>query len=88
MYLYHFETKKVVRLFLKPDRNKTAERMCLSEHLFGTIKRAMGFSYFLLRGLKKVTGEFALMCLGYNIKRAKKLLGFEKMLELMEVGIC
>ena len=85
---YHFETKKVVRFFLKPDRKKTAERMCLSEHPFGTIKRAMGFSYFLLRGLKKVTGEFALMCLGYNIKRAKKLLGFEKMLELMEVGIC
>ena len=85
---YHFETKKVVRFFLKPDRKKTAERMCLSEHPFGTIKRAMGFSYFLLRGLKKVTGEFALMCLGYNLKRAKKLLGFEKMLELMEVGIC
>ena len=85
---YHFETKKVVRFFLKPDRKKTAERMCLSEHPFGTIKRAMGFSYFLLRGLKKVTGEFALMCLGYNIKRAKKLLGFEKMLKLMAVGIC
>lgn len=31
---------------MKPDRNKTAERMCLSEHPFGTIKRAMGFSYF------------------------------------------
>ena len=85
---YHFETKKVVRFFLKPDRKKTAERMCLSEHPFGTIKRAMGFSYFLLRGLKKVTGEFALMCLGYNIKRAKNLLGFKKMLKLMAVGIC
>lgn len=85
---YHFETKKVVRFNLKPDRNKTAERMCLSEHPFGTIKRAMGFSYFLLRGLKKVRGEFALMCLGYNIKRAKNLLGFEKMMELMTAGIC
>lgn len=85
---YHYETKKVVRLFLKPDRNKTAERMCISEHPFGTIKRSMGFSYFLLRGLRKVTGEFALMCLGYNIKRAKNLLGFKKMLELMLVGTC
>ena len=85
---YHFETKKVVRFFLKPDRKKTAERMCLSEHPFGTIKRAMGFSYFLLRGLKKVTGEFALMCLGYNIKRAKNMLGFGKMMELMAAGIC
>lgn len=80
---YHFEKKKVVRFFLKPDRKKTAERMCLSEHPFGTIKRAMGFTYFLLKGLKKVEGEFALMCLGYNIKRAKNLLGFEKMMELM-----
>ena len=59
MYLYHFETKKVVRLFLKPDRNKTAERMCLSEHPFGTIKRAMGFSYFLLRGKKSGGGVCA-----------------------------
>lgn len=84
-----FETKKVVRFFLKPDMNKTAERMCISEHpFFGTIKKSMGFRYFLLRGLKKVTGEFALMCLGYNIKWAKNLLGFEKMMEHMSVGTC
>lgn len=78
--------KKIVVFKLKPDRTKTAERMCLSEHPFGTIKRAMGFTYFLLKGMKKVTGEFALMCLGYNIKRAKSLLGFEKMMELMVTG--
>ena len=82
----HFERVKFVSFFLKPDRTKTVERMCLSEHPFGTIKRAMGFSYFLLKGLRKVTGEFALMCLGYNIKRAKNLLGFDKMMELMTVG--
>ena len=81
----HFERVKFVSFFLKPDRTKTMERMCLSEHPFGTIKRAMGFSYFLLKGLRKVTGEFALMCLGYNIKRAKNLLGFDKMMELMTV---
>lgn len=57
---YHFETVKVVRFFLKPDRNKTAERMCLSEHPFGIIKRTMGFSYFQLRGIKKVTGSLRL----------------------------
>ena len=80
---WHYEKMKVVRFFLKPDRTITAERMCLSEHPFGTIKRAMGFTYFLLRGLRKVTGEFALMCLGYNFKRAKNLLGFTKMMALM-----
>ena len=85
---YHYEKKKIVKFFLKPDRGKTSERMCLSEHPFGTIKRAMGFTYFLLKGMRKVTGEFALMCLGYNIKRAKNLLGFEKMMELMAGGNC
>ena len=85
---FHFEKQKVVRFFLKPDREKMAERMCLSEHPFGTIKRTMGFSYFLLRGLQKVTGEFALICLGYNIKRAKNLFGFDKMMELMAVECC
>ncbi|WP_408626304.1 hypothetical protein [Diplocloster modestus] len=43
----------------------------------------MGASHFLLRGLRKVAGEFALFCLGYNIERAKNLLGFKKMMELM-----
>ena len=85
---YHYEKKKIVKFFLKPDRGKTAERMCLSEHPFGTIKRVMGFTYFLLKGMRKVTGEFALMCLGYNIKRAKNLLGFDKMMELMVAGAC
>ena len=79
----HYEMVKIVRFFLKPDVAKTSKRMCLSEHPFGTIKRSFGFTYFLLNGIKKVTGEFALFCLGYNIERAKKLLGFDKMMELM-----
>ena len=79
----HYETKKVVRFFLKPDKEKTGQRMCLSEHPFGTIKRTMGAGYFLLKGMRKVAGEFALFCLGYNIERARNLLGFEKMMELM-----
>lgn len=78
-----YKKVKVVKFFFQPNRLKTAQRMCLSEHPFGTIKRAMGAAYFLLRGTKKVTGEFALFCLGYNIERAKNLLGFEKMMEIM-----
>ena len=35
-----------------------------------------------------MAGEVAFMCLGYNIKPVKSLLGFEKMMELMAVGIC
>jgi len=79
----HYEIKKIVRLILHPDRQKMNQRMCLSEHPFGTIKRAMDSSYFLLKGKKKVDGEFALFCLGYNIKRAMSLLGFEKLMEVV-----
>ena len=79
----HFEKVKVVKFFLKPSFEKMSQRMCLSEHPFGTIKRAMGATDFLLKGLRKVTGEFALFCLGYNMERAKNLLGFEKMMQLM-----
>lgn len=74
---------KVVKFILKSSLEKMSQRMCLSEHPFGTIKRAMGVTYFLLKGLRKVAGEFALFCLGYNIERAKNLLGFEKMMELV-----
>ena len=81
---WHYEKRKVVKFFLKPDKEKMSQRMCLSEHPFGTIKRAMGATYFLLRGIRKVAGEFALFCLGYNLERAKNLLGFQKMMELME----
>ena len=78
-----YEKVKVVKFFLKPSLEKMSLRMCLSEHPFGTIKRAMGAAYFLLKGLRKVTGEFALFCLGYNMERARNLLGFEKMMQLM-----
>ncbi len=34
----HCEKKKVVRFNLRPDREKMNQRMCISEHPFGTIK--------------------------------------------------
>lgn len=77
----HYETKTVVVVRLRPDRAKCAQRMCLSEHPFGTIKRAMGADNFLLRGLEKVNAEFALMATGYNLARAMSLLGFGGLME-------
>ena len=39
------------------------------EHVFGTIKRDLGYTYFLLRGNEKVKGESFMHFLIYNIKR-------------------
>lgn len=46
-------------------------------------KKSYGFHLLSVKGNEKVEGEFALFCLGYNLERAKNLLGFEKMMELM-----
>lgn len=79
----HFEKTRIVVLTLRPKRSLMDKRKCTSEHPFGTIKRSMEASYFLLRGMAKVAGEFALFCLGYNLQRAINLLGFEKLMAAM-----
>jgi len=52
-------------------------RQQMVEHPFGTIKRTMNGGYFLLRTRRKVRTEVALLLLGYNLKRAVKVLGFD-----------
>ncbi len=78
---WHFEKKKVVRIKFRPGREKMELRKCTSEHPFGTIKRAMGASYFLLKGKRKVDGEFALFATGYNLSRAENMFRFEELME-------
>lgn len=39
------------------------------EPVFGIIKSVLGFRQFSLRGLRKVTGEWNLVCLAWNVKR-------------------
>ena len=43
------------------------------EPVFGIVKQAMGFRQFLLRGLEKIEGEWALVTLGYNCRRLHNL---------------
>ncbi len=43
------------------------------EPVFGIIKSVLGFRQFLLRGLDKVTGEWSLVCLAWNLKRMAAL---------------
>jgi len=46
-----------------------AKRKSTVEPVFGIIKAVMGFRQFLLRGLKRVAGEWDLVCIAYNLKR-------------------
>jgi len=49
------------------------QRACTVEPVFGILKAGLGFRQFLLRGLKKVSGEWNLVCLAYNLKRLHRL---------------
>ena len=50
-----------------------AARKTIVEPVFGQIKEARGFRHFLLRGLTKVRGEWALVCLTHNILKLHRL---------------
>ena len=55
------------KLQTKAGKTVYAARKCVVEPVFGQIKQARGFRQFLLRGLKKVQGEWALLCMTHNI---------------------
>ena len=57
------------------EQNKALyrERQKIVEHPFGTVKRTLGFTYFLTRGVENVKAENQLHMLTYNIKRVLNL---------------
>lgn len=64
-----------MRRKLKTKAGKTiyAARKAIVEPVFGQIKQARGFRQFLLRGIAKVRGEWALICLTHNILKLHRL---------------
>jgi len=50
-----------------------SKRKVVVEPVFGQIKQARGFRQFLLRGLGKVQGEWAMICLTHNILKLHRL---------------
>ena len=60
------------------------QRIGLAEHPFGTLKLGWGYQHFLTRGLARVRTEMSLAVLAYNLKRALKVLGVERLLQGLE----
>lgn len=79
----HEEILEEMQERLKKNEGKYFLRRCLSEHPFGTIKRAMNAAYLLMKGFEKVRAEISLIMLSYNIKRVMNILGVRKLIEVM-----
>ena len=64
-----------IRMKTAEGREKYSKRKQLSEHPFGTMKRAFNQEYLLLRGLVKVRGEVGFTMIAYNMRRALNIVG-------------
>ena len=71
---------------LSTEENKKLieKRKEIVEHPFGTIKRSFGYTYFLLKGIEKVRGEFSLVCFVYNLKRVLNIVGTKGLMEAIK----
>jgi transposase len=68
-----FEEKMAHRVATKAGRSRYKLRQQTVEPVFGIIKEAMGFRRFSLRGLAKVSLEWTLVSLAYNLRRLHRL---------------
>ena len=63
------------RLETREGKDFYGRRKGTAEPIFGIIKEVLGIRQFLLRGLKKVEGEWALIRCAFNLKRMHRLPG-------------
>lgn len=63
------QARMASRLKTREGQARMRARKSTVELVFGIIKATMGFRQFLLRGLTKARGEWALVCTAYNIRK-------------------
>jgi transposase len=69
------EIQEAMAVRVKAHPQIMQRRKAIIEHCFGTIKRTLGYYYFLCRGFARVKTELSLTVLAYNLKRAINLVG-------------
>lgn len=67
------------RLRSAKGREEYRWRKAIVEPVFGFLKAVRGFRQFLLRGLERVRGEWALLCATHNLRRIFAVRGAEAM---------
>lgn len=60
------------------------QRPLMIEHIFGTFKRGWGYTYTLVKGIKKVNTEMSIIFTVYNIRRAMSILGVEELINKLK----
>lgn len=74
-----------MKMRMAANRRIYDKRKMIIEPVFGTIKQALGFKSYLMRGKDKVAGETALIFCAYNLRRAANILGVQEMVKRLQV---
>jgi hypothetical protein len=72
---------------VKARKKEYKRRQAIVEHPFGTIKRAWGYSYTLMKTIPKVQTEFSIILLCYNLRRAMSILGQDELKKAFQRAI-
>ncbi len=57
------------------------QRRCIVEHPFGTVKRTLGYSFFLRRQVNNVDAEASSMFIAYNLKRLLSMFSTQELIK-------
>lgn len=71
---------------LKSNPELYRKRQEIVEHPFGTIKRQWGYDHTLLRGIEKVTADFALIFTCYNLRRSLSVFGVRELINRLKAN--
>ena len=85
-YIYRWEHEEVLdrlRQRLKDNPSVIKTRKQIIEHIFGTLKKIWGYHSLLVRGKQNISGEIALMCLTYNIRRVINIIGTQSLIKYL-----
>jgi hypothetical protein len=77
------EIQEAMAVRVKANPQIMKRRKAIIEHCFGTIKRTLGYYYFLCRGFARVKTELSLTVLAYNLKRAINLVGVQGLIQAL-----
>ncbi len=75
--------EQTVLLRIAEDPGKQRQRLCISEHPFGTVKWHHGAHFVLCKGLRKTTAELGLSFLAYNLRRMINMMGTRELAALL-----
>jgi len=81
----HEDVSERVQQRLDRSPEAMTVRKSTIEHVFGTLKHWMGWTHFLMRGMKNVATEMSLSVLAYNFKRVIAILGITRTMKAMRM---